>query len=123
MMTESRFYAHPLIVGLIHWVVSAIALKVTASLTKGFEVGGFFSALVAAFVIGAANFFIRPVLVFLTLPFTIITLGAFLFVVDAIILRMCAAVLPGFEVKSWLAAVFGAFILAVVGSGLHFLII
>src|SRR5689334_7343073 len=100
MISEQHVFGHPYFLTAIHWIVSAIALKITSALIKNFDVGNFFVALLAAFLIGAANYFIRPMLIFLTFPFTIITLGLFILVVDGAILRLCAVVLPGFEIRS-----------------------
>ena len=83
-----------MIYALIHWFVSALALLLTAYLVRGFKVAGFGSALIAAVVIGLANVSIWPVLIFLTLPINILTLGFFTFVVNGIVLRLCAALLP-----------------------------
>ena len=104
---------------LVHWVVSAAALLVTAKLIPGFRLKGFGSALWAAVVIGIANAVIWPILIFLTLPINILTLGLFTFVVNAMVLKLCAAFLDGFEIKSWTAAILGAVVLAITGTVLH----
>lgn len=108
---------------LMHWIVSGAALAVTAAITPGFRIRGFGAALFAALLIGGANIVLRPVFVFLTLPLTILTLGFFLFVVDAIILRICAAFMKDFEISGWISAIIGAVILAITSSVLHFLTI
>lgn len=108
---------------LLHWAVSAFALVITAYLVRGFKVKSFGAALLAAFVIGIANVIIWPILIFLTLPINILTLGLFTFVVNAMVLRLCAAILPGFNITSWMAGIFGAIILALVGMGLHAVLI
>lgn len=108
---------------LLHWAVSALALMMTAYLVRGFKVKSFTSALMAAVVIGMANVLIWPVLIFLTLPINVLTLGLFTFVVNGIVLRVCAAVLSGFEIDSWGAAIFGAIILSVSGTILHYVLI
>lgn len=112
-----------MIYALIHWFVSALALLLTAYLVRGFKVAGFGSALIAAVVIGLANVSIWPVLIFLTLPINILTLGFFTFVVNGIVLRLCAALLPGFEIQSWLAAIFGSIVLSVSGTIMHYFLI
>jgi putative membrane protein len=114
---------HELFLSLLHWAVSAFALICTAYLVRGFKVKGFFSALIAAFVIGLANAVIWPVLIFLTLPINFLTLGLFTFVVNGAVLRLSAAVLPGFQIDSWLAAIFGSIILSLVSTGLHYFLI
>jgi putative membrane protein len=63
------------------------------------------------------------VLIFLTLPINILTLGLFTFVVNGMVLKICAAILPGFQVKSWFAAIIGSIILSVIGTAMHFLLV
>ncbi len=107
----------------LHWLVSGAALALTAFLVPGFRIKGFLTALMAALLIGAANWMIRPFLQFLALPLTILTLGFFLFVVDAAILRLCAAFMKNFEITNWFSAVVGAIILTLTGGFLHFLLL
>jgi putative membrane protein len=108
---------------LLHWVVSAIAVMLTAYLVRGFKVRSFWTALGAAVVIGLANTIIWPILIFLTLPINVLTLGLFTFVVNGMVLKICAWFMPGFEIKSWTAAIFGAIILSIFGTGLHYLLV
>ena len=112
-----------LIAQLIHWAVSALALMITAFVVPGFKVKNFPSALIAALVIGLANIFIWPILIFLTLPLNILTLGLFTFVVNAMVLKICAAVLSGFEINGWFSAIVGSVILSIVGTGLHYFLV
>lgn len=108
---------------LAYWIVSAVALAITAAIVPGFKIRGFKGALIASLIIGLANMFVRPILVFLTFPFTILTLGLFLFVVDAIVLRLCAALLDDFDISGWISAILGAVILAITSSFLHWMFI
>lgn len=108
---------------LAHWIVSAGALWVTAALVPGFRIRGFFTCMVGALLIAVANIYVRPVLLFLTFPLTILTLGLFLFVVDAIVLRICAAFLKDFEITGWFSAIIGAIILSITSSLFHWLFI
>jgi putative membrane protein len=108
---------------LIHWAVSALAVMLTAYLVRGFRVSGFGAALLAAVVIGVANVVIWPVFIFLTFPINILTLGLFTFVVNGAVLKLCAALLPGFEIKTWSAAIFGAIVLSLTSTGLHYLLV
>ncbi|MGZ3744350.1 MAG: phage holin family protein [Pseudobdellovibrionaceae bacterium] len=101
---------------LLHWLISALVLMGTAYLLPGFEVRSFGSALLAAVVIGFANIIVKPILILLTLPITILTLGLFLWVINALILKLCAALTPGFVVSSWGSAFLGALIIAVLSS-------
>ena len=114
---------HSLLPMIAYWLVSALAILITAYVVPGFKVRSFGAACVASLVIGLLNWFIRPVLIFLTLPLNILTLGLFTFVVNAIILKIAAAVLKDFEIRGWFAAIIGAVILAIVGYFLHVLII
>ncbi len=107
----------------LHWVVSAAALLVTSKLVPGFKVTGFKSALWAAVVIGLANIFIWPLLIFLTLPINILTLGLFTFVVNGIVLKICAGLIKGFDINGWFAAIFGAIVLSIVGYFFHYFMV
>lgn len=93
---------------LAKWLLSATALLAVAQLYSGVEVQSFAFALVAAFVIGLFNVFLRPVLVLLTLPVTLLTLGLFLFVINALLFWVAANVLDGFQVRSFSAALLGS---------------
>ena len=108
---------------LLHWIVSAIALLATAYLVPGFKVKSFGSALIAAVFIGLANIVIWPILFFFTLPLNILTFGLFTFVINGMVLKICAAVLSGFEISSWTAAIIGAVVLALISTGLHYVLV
>jgi putative membrane protein len=97
------------------WLLSASALLFVAYVYQGVEVRSFGSAMLAAFVIGLLNIVVRPVLVVLTLPVTVITLGLFLFVVNALMFWAAAALLEGFVVRDFLAALLGSLIYTVIG--------
>lgn len=81
---------------------------------SGIEVESFFSALLAAAILGILNVFFRPVILILTLPINILTFGLFTFVINAMMLKMASGVIPGFHVYGFWSAVFGAFIISVV---------
>ena len=100
---------------LVKWLLSASALMFVAYVYSGVEVRSFPSALIAAFVIGLLNTVIRPVLVLLTLPVTVLTLGLFLFVINALMFWAAAAVLDGFHVRGFVAALIGSLIYSVIG--------
>ena len=101
-----------LVLNLVRWGLSALALIATSYIIPGFRLKNFGTALVAAAIIGFANIFIRPGLLFLTFPINVLTLGLFTFVVNGCVLKMSAAVLQGFEVRTWFAAIFGAVVTA-----------
>jgi putative membrane protein len=108
---------------LLSLLISGFAVLITSKLVPGFKVKGFFSACIAALVIGLANAILWPVLAFLTLPLTVITFGLFLFVVNGAVLKICAAILPNFEIDSWGSAIFGSIVLALSNMALRYLLI
>ncbi len=95
---------------ILTWLLAASALLLVAYLYPGVQVQNFTSALIAAFVIGLFNMVLRPVLVLLTLPVTVITLGLFLFVINALLFWAAASVLDGFHVNGFGAALLGSLI-------------
>jgi Predicted membrane protein len=95
---------------IIKWLLSAAALLAVAYLYKGVMVTSFSAALIAALVIGLFNMVLRPVLVVLTLPVTVVTLGLFLFVINALMFWAAASVLDGFYVRGFGAALLGSLI-------------
>ncbi|MEY2618266.1 MAG: hypothetical protein RL522_1268 [Pseudomonadota bacterium] len=97
------------------WLLSATALVFVAQVYAGVEVTSFSAALVAALVIGLLNLFIRPILVLLTLPVTMLTLGLFLFVINALMFWWAASFLDGFHVTGFGAALVGSLIYSVLG--------
>jgi putative membrane protein len=98
---------------ILTWLLAACALLVVAYLYPGVQVQSFTSALIAAAVIGLFNAVLRPVLVILTLPVTIVTLGLFLFIINALMFWAAASVLDGFRVNGFLAALLGSLIYSV----------
>jgi len=100
---------------IIKWLLSATALLALASLYSGVEVQGFGAALIAALVIGLFNVFLRPVLIVLTLPVTMVTLGLFLFIINAVLFWAAAMVLEGFQVQGFAAALLGSLIYSAFG--------
>lgn len=97
------------------WLLSASALIFVAYVYSGVEVTGFTTALVAAFVIGLLNAVVRPVLVVLTLPVTVLTLGLFLFVINAVVFWAAAGVLDGFQVSGFVGALVGSLLYTAIG--------
>lgn len=95
---------------LLRWLLSAAALLAVTYLYSGVQVSSFTSALIAAAVIGLLNMIVRPVLVVLTLPVTIVTFGLFLFVINALMFWAASGLLGGFVVKGFVAALIGSLI-------------
>ena len=99
---------------LAHWLTTAGALGVTAWILPGVLVDSLASLAVSALVLGFVNAIVRPLLVLLTLPFTVLTLGLFYFIVNGIAFGLAAALVPGFTVTSLFTAVLGAFVVGVI---------
>ncbi len=100
---------------LIKWLLSALALLAVTYIYSGVQVTSYSSALLAAAVIGLLNMFVRPVLVVLTLPVTIVTLGLFLFVINALLFWAASGLLSGFHVNGFLAALIGSLLYSLLG--------
>ncbi|OHA88046.1 MAG: hypothetical protein A2741_00090 [Candidatus Zambryskibacteria bacterium RIFCSPHIGHO2_01_FULL_43_27] len=104
---------------IVNWLLQAIAILIAAYVLPGVTVSGFVTALVLAVILGAINTFIKPILVILTLPITVVTLGLFLLVINALLVMLASAVVPGFAVAGFWWAVLFAIVLSVVSSILH----
>jgi putative membrane protein len=100
---------------LVRWLLLAGALLLVAHLYPGVVVKSFTSALIAAFVLGLLNTLLRPVLVLLTLPVTVLSLGLFLFVINALMFWMAATLLDGLAVTGFGAALIGSLIYSLCG--------
>ena len=100
---------------LAKWLLSASALLFVAYLYSGVEVSNFTAAMLAALVIGLLNAVVRPVLVVLTLPVTMLTLGLFLFVINALVFWAAAGVLDGFQVRGFVGALVGSLLYTAIG--------
>ena len=107
---------------ILKWLLSAIALLAVAYFYSGVTVTSFTSALVAAAVLGALNLVVRPVLVLLTLPVTLVTLGLFLFVINALMFWAAASLLSGLHVTGFVAALIGSLIYSVLQLAIEFLL-
>src|SRR5690606_30524065 len=99
---------------LLVWVLNAVALLIVAYLLPGISVASFGSALIAALVLGLLNTLVKPFLVLLTLPITIVTLGLFFLVLNALVFWFAGSILKGFHVNGFWWAVLGAFVYSVV---------
>lgn len=102
----------------LHWVIATLAIIIAAYLVPGVQVT-LVGALIAAVVLAALNLFIRPILLVLTLPINIITLGLFSFVINALLVWLASAVVPGFAVAGFLSAFIYALVLAIVNWVFH----
>ena len=107
---------------LLHWVVSALAVWITSRVVPGFYVDGAAAALIAAVVIGLVNATLGLFLKIITFPLTILTLGVFWFVVNAIMLELASAFVPGFHISAFGAAFVGGIVLTLVNMLLKWLV-
>lgn len=89
---------------IIKWLLSALVILVLAYVVPGITVSGFVAALIVALVLGLVNAFVKPILTILTLPITIITLGLFMFVINALMIMLVAAIVPDFHVAGFFPA-------------------
>ncbi len=100
---------------LIHLLITMAAILIISYLfPQVMKAQGFMAALVAAFVLGIVNAVLRPILVFLTFPITLLTLGIFLLVINGFMLWIASALVPGFKVNGFLGAVLGSVLISVV---------
>ena len=107
---------------LLVWILNAVALLAVAYLLPGIVVASFGSAMFAALILGLVNSLVRPVLVLLTLPITIVTLGLFLFVINALLFWFVGSILKGFHVTGFWWAVAGAILYSIIAGLLSNLI-
>jgi putative membrane protein len=107
---------------LLHWLLGAVALNLVAQIVPGISVSGFGTALIAALVFGAVNATLGFVLQLISIPITILTLGLFYFVINALMLKLAAALVPGFICRGFLPALLGAVLLMVVNAVLRWLV-
>lgn len=98
----------------IRWLILTAAIIFASYILDGIHVSGFFSAFFAAAILGILNAVFRPILIILTLPINILSLGLFTFVINALLLKMASGVISGFDVHGFWTAVFGSLIISVV---------
>jgi putative membrane protein len=107
---------------LVNWVLSALAVWIVSKVVPGISVSGPMAALIAALAIGFINATLGLLLKIVTFPLTLVTLGLFWFVINAAMLKLASVLVPGFEVRGFVAALLGAILLSLVSSLLHRLI-
>jgi putative membrane protein len=101
---------------IVVWILNAVALLAVAYLLPGIVVASFGSAMIAALVLGLLNALVKPVLILLTLPITIVTLGLFLLVLNALVFWFAGSVLKGFQVEGFWWALLGALLYSVIST-------
>jgi len=102
----------------IRWLILTAAIMFASYVLDGIRVKGFFTALFAAAILGILNAFFRPILIILTLPINILSLGLFTFIINAMLLKMASGVISGFEVYGFWSAVFGSLLISLVSWAL-----
>jgi putative membrane protein len=100
---------------LLHWLLSALALLLVSRIVPGFEVRGFGPALIASLVIGLLNATVGLILKIVTFPISILTLGIFLLVINGLMILLASGIVPGFHVRGFIPAFWGAVVLALLG--------
>ena len=108
---------------LLHWVISALSTWIVSRLVPGFAVSGPVAALIAAVVIGFVNATLGLFLKIVTFPLTLLTLGLFWFIINAVVIKLASAIVPGFHVDTFGAAFWGAIVLSLVNMALKWLIL
>jgi len=111
---QAIFKGRYIIILLTRWLVITVAILVASSVLSGIRVDSLETAVIAAAILGIFNVFLRPVLLVLTLPLTILTLGIFTFVLNAMMLLLVAYFVPGFDVDGFSWAFLGALIISIV---------
>jgi putative membrane protein len=99
---------------IVRWIVNTLALFVVVNVVPGFHYGTILTLAIAAAVLGLLNTIVRPILFVLTLPLTVVTLGLFLVILNAIMLEMTAWVVPGFRIDTFGWAIVGAIVLGII---------
>ena len=107
---------------LLTWIVAAVSLLITAYLVPGFQFDNFGTAAVAALILGLVNAFVRPIIFIFMLPLTIVTLGLFLFVINAFMLWFVGVLTPGFIVTGFIPALLASIVLTIVSTILGLLV-
>jgi putative membrane protein len=108
---------------LIHWVLTAVAIWIVSRLVPGFSVSGPVAALIAAVVIGFVNATLGLFLKIVTFPLTIVTLGLFWLIINAVMIKLASAIVPGFRVDTFGAAFWGAIVLSLVNMAMKWLVL
>ena len=96
------------------WVIIAVAILLASQFVPGIKVDALSTAVIAACVLGVINVFVRPILVFLTLPLSVLTLGLFYFFINAVLLMLVAHIVPGFKIEKFFSAFMGSLIISFV---------
>lgn len=99
---------------IINWILNALALIVVSAIVPGIQVDSFFNALAAALILGLVNVLVRPILLVISFPITVLTFGLFSFVINAVMLLLVSTIVRGFNVVDFRSALLGAIVLTVI---------
>ena len=103
----------------IRALINGLAVWIASYVLPGVNVDGFFTAIVVAVILGIVNAFLKPILVLLTIPITVLSLGLFIFVINALLILLVARIVPGFTVENFWWALAFSLVLSIVNSFLH----
>ena len=107
---------------LISWVLSAVSLLIVAAVVHGIEIAGFGTAMIAAVLIGLVNVTLGLLLKIFTFPLVLLTFGLFLILINALMLKIVAAIMPGFRVRGCVPAILGAILLGLINTLLRWML-
>ncbi len=106
---------------LVKWVAFALVIMFVAWIIPGITIENFWTAMVAAVVIALINALIKPLLIYLTLPINILTLGVFTLVINALLFMFAAYIVPGIEISGFVSALLGSILLSILGAAIAFI--
>lgn len=104
---------------ILRWIVFALAIIFVAWIVPGISVDNFLSAMLVCVVMALINTFIKPLLQLISFPITVLTLGLFTFVINALLLMLAGYITPGFEVEGFMSALFGSILLSLLSVGIN----
>lgn len=101
---------------ILQTILNIVALMITTYIIPGFVVDSLWAAFVTVVILAILNLFIKPLLLLITLPINVLTLGLFTFIINAVLLMIASSIVPGFTLASWSSAIWGAIILALISA-------
>lgn len=107
---------------LVNWIITTIAIIVSAYLLSGVRISNIGAAIIAAAVLGLINAILRPILILFTLPLTILSLGLFIFIINAVLVLLASAIVPGFEVRNFWWALLFSLLFSIISIVIHWIV-
>jgi putative membrane protein len=105
-----------------NWIVNGLALVLVSKILPGISLSDFKSALIAIAVISLINILLKPILIIFTLPITLLTLGLFTLIINAVLFNLAAMITPGFKIESFGVAFLGSLLYSIIASALRYLV-